>query len=93
MKPRGAIKFEITSTIDEDQLLLSAITNLNDEQRSDLAIGFGDDSDISYELILLRKVISMITELYTPDDEDDVEMAKLSEKLLPIIPVIDSLLD
>ena len=87
------IKFEITSTIDEDQLLLSAITNLNDEQRSDLAIGFGDDSDISYELILLRKVISMITELYTPDDEDDVEMAKLSEKLLPIIPVIDSLLD
>lgn len=87
------IKFDITSTIDENQLLSATITNLNDEQRSDLAIRFGEDSYISYELILLRKVISKITDLYPIDDKDDAEMAKLSEKLLPIIPVIDNLLD
>lgn len=87
------IKFDIVSTIDEDQLLEAIITSLTDDKRSDLAIRFGEDGDISYDLMLLRKVILMITELYTPEDKEDVEMAKLSEKLLPIIPVIDNLLD
>ena len=90
---REQIKFDIVSTIDEDQLLEAITTSLTDDQRSDLALRFGEDGDISYDLMLLRKVILMITELYTPEDEEDVEMAKLSEKLLPIIPVIDNLLD
>lgn len=79
--------FNIISSVTEDALL-SALDELNDESKAEFLIKLGEHGDLTYELVLLTKLITLIAKVYPPNNKDDEQMAELSQRLLDILPLL-----
>lgn len=79
--------FNIISSFTEDALL-AALDELSDESKAEFSTKLGEHGDLTYELKLLTKLITLIAKVYPPSSKDDEQMAELSQKLLDILPLL-----
>jgi hypothetical protein len=87
-------KLIITSLVDKNELVENIINQLTDEEKSELAIDFGNGGDYTYELILLKKLIGEILSGYSLKSlskDEDLEFVKLIEKLTEISPIVNKI--
>lgn len=72
-------QIEIISKIPLDWLTNSVIHQFKDEEIVKLAISFGQNGDLTYELKLLKELCSLITKVYP------LKSVNIDEHLYPVV--------
>lgn len=88
-------KIEIITSLrikDIEYAIINNMTDDNVEQIADMALNFGGEGDLTYELILLKKIINLSLKVYPLDSTGDIEMLELNTKLKECLPLIDKML-
>lgn len=71
---------------------------INDDQQENermasFALSFGENGDITYELILLKKISELINTVYGDVTEEDEDMFNIVQKLKELIPIMNEIKD
>lgn len=82
-------KIEIKTKADIKDLACQML-DLDDEQKVEFAITLGEEGDLSYELLLMKKISEMILSLYG-DVEEDPEMKEVVQKVSSLKESLDKL--
>jgi hypothetical protein len=86
------INIQVKAQLSEDNIVDAVMSSLTDGEKIKLALRFGDNGDLSYELRLLSKIIKLIDTLYPSTSTEDLEMSNISKKLLEILPLLDKII-
>ena len=87
------MKVDLNHFVDAVRGAFTTDDELDDNKKmASFALSLGENGDISYELILLKKISELIITVYGDVTEDeDMDMFKLVQKIKELIPLMDEI--
>jgi len=78
-------KIEIISDVDVKHIVSAVFHQMEDKEKVRLAIDFGDNGDLSYELLLLQELTKLIPKVYPLKDmQKDDDLYPIVQSLLKL---------